>query len=655
MVKRFFNLNISKKHLFNVALISLLMTLASEAFNQTFPEKTSNSTSTAQFVNQVNNSSPITLSPDGKTLWVVNPDADSVTAINTETMQASKPIAVGKEPWSIAISPFGVVVANRWDGSLSLINNGERSDIPVGPELGGIALSPSGELAYVTVSSADEVAIVNLSTQEIVSRIAVGRLPWAIAVTNNGDANDGDETIVVTHRLARLKNDGKEGKNDGKEGWITLLKENKVVTEIAINPYDFGFSNTLESVTISGDEAIVTHLLNNPELPRTFTTTISGGISTFSLSKQQELKARRIHTNDSDFSTPVNFPRAIALTSYGKKAYVALAGTNAIMGINLSDPEKPKLLGFWAVGDNPRGIVLSPDNKIAYVMNYLSRDVSVLDLTDTVRYPEKARITTTPETLEADILRGKIIFNNANDPRISRLGWMSCASCHIDGGVDGASWMTPEGLRQTMPLWNLAGTEPLHISATRDELQDFEGDIEALMNGVGFASGPANRLLGKPNAHTSTDLDALAAFVLNGIRVPQALKVNEEQLAEGREVFVKAGCASCHSGKNWTISHLPASAGMLAPNGEEEVIEILHDVGTHNPETDILGKNGFDVPTLLGLHATAPYLHDGSAKTLTKVLENLEHVSQKLTQEEYEDLVAFLKSIDNETVFFSIP
>ena len=301
------------------------------------------------------------------------------------------------------------------------------------------------------------------------------------------------------------------------------------------------------------------------------------------------------------------------------------------------------------MGDNPRGIVLSPNSKQAYVMNYLSRDVSVLDLTDTVRYPEIARISVTPETLGPEILQGKIIFNNANDPRISRLGWISCGSCHLDGRVDGTSWMTPEGLRQTMPLWNLAGTEPLHISATRDEVQDFEGDIETLLNGVGFATGSAHKLLGEPNGGTSIELDSLAAFVLHGTRVPHALQEDSEKLAQGRLLFKEVGCSDCHNGKNWTTSHLPAEVGTLAPNGEIEVESILHNVGTYNPESDILGEKGFDVPTLLGLHASAPYLHDGSAKTLTEVLENPEHTQQVLSQVEIEALVFFLEHIDADT------
>src|SRR5690606_12695014 len=112
--------------------------------------------------------------------------------------------------------------------------------------------------------------------------------------------------------------------------------------------------------------------------------------------------------------------------------------------------------------------------------------------------------------------------NDAKDPRLSRNGWMSCASCHLDGGGDGTSWPREEGVRQTMPLWALAGTAPFHAAATGDELRDFEVDIERCMAGVGLAPGPAGSLLGVPSAGLSPDLDALAAFVLHGMRVPAA-------------------------------------------------------------------------------------------------------------------------------------
>jgi hypothetical protein len=471
-----------------------------------------------------------------------------------------------------------------------------------------------------------------------VERLAVGRLPWAVAVT---ECDEGEE-VVVTHRLARLRPGGEEARRDGKEGWLTVLGKGERV----LAPYDFGFPNALEGLAAAGGRIFVSHLLNDPEEPRDVQRTVSGALSVLPLSPGA---GRRLHLNDADFSTPVNFPRAVAVTPDGKTAYLALAGTDAVMGIDLSQPERPSLLGFWPTGKNPRGVVLNREGTRAYVMNHLSRDVSVLNLEDTGVRPEIARIPVTLETLDPKLLRGKVLFNNANDPRISHLGWMSCASCHYDGGADGTTWLTPEGARQTMPLWNLEGTAPFHISATRDEIQDFEADIEGLMKGVGLAPGPAARLLGEPNGGKSSDLDALATFVLKGVRPPRAAKADEAASARGREVFNRVGCAKCHGGSAWTRSSLPGLVGTLAPDGASEVKEALHDVGTYNPELDILGKDGFDIPTLLGLHATAPYLHDGSAETLEEVLENARHVGSALGLEARRDLEAFLRGLDGET------
>jgi cytochrome c peroxidase len=62
-------------------------------------------------------------------------------------------------------------------------------------------------------------------------------------------------------------------------------------------------------------------------------------------------------------------------------------------------------------------------------------------------------------------------------------------------------------------------------------------------------------------------------------------------------------------------------------------------------QADVLGAAGFDVPTLLGIWATAPYLHDGSASALEEVLANPKHSGTALDAGETADLVAFLRSL----------
>lgn len=593
-------------------------------------------------------SGPLALSPDGRTLWVVNPDADSVTAVDTRTLHAGAPVPVGKAPWSVAVTATGtVVVADRGTGALTLLRGGSRRDIPVGPEPGGVAVSPSGRTAYVTLASAGEVAVVDLASGTVQRRVKVGAYPWAVAVVPGGQPGDRYATVVVSHRLARLRPGGVEGTNDGKEGWLTTFGAKS--GEIVLPSYAFGYPNALEGLAAAGSTVWVAHVLDSPELPRTFNTSVSAALSTVSLSTMAAIPGRKLELNDPSFSTPVNFPRAVAVTADGARAYLALAGSDEVMGIDLATPTHPRLLGFWATGRNPRGIVLDRSGTRAYVMDYLSRAVSVLDLTDTAAHREIARIPVAPETLTPTMLRGKELFNLAKDPRMSHLGWLSCASCHYDGGADGTTWMTPDGPRQTRPLWDLAGTEPLHASATRDEVQDFEHDIRQLLGGTGLILGSVHPDLGAPNGGRSADLDALATFVDHGFAPPVAPAGDAAAIARGRGLFVASGCAACHGGPHWTSSHLPGPVGTLAPGGGLEVTSVLRTVGTFDPGLDVLGADGFDPPTLLGLFATPPYLHDGSAPTLEAVLANATHAGTTFDAKQRSDLAAFLDSIDAST------
>ena len=332
-----------------------------------------------------------------------------------------------------------------------------------------------------------------------------------------------------------------------------------------------------------------------------------------------------------------------------KTLYIVLAGSDLVEVVDIAIPERPRLVKFLATGKNPRGMTISADGRRGFVMNYLSRSVTVLDLDTLVVLAE---VTVTGETLDPQLLRGKVLFNSAADPRMARGSWTSCASCHADGGADGVTWIFPDGPRQTPPLWSGTRTLPWHWSAALDEAQDVEDTIHTIQRGLGLATGTDPPLLGAPNAGRSADLDALAAFLERGIRAP-AGPAATTALEPGRSVFVNAGCAFCHSGPEWTISARPGPAGTLDPDGNGMVDTVLRDVGSFNP-ADLRGSTGFDVPSLLGAGMTAPYLHDGSMPTLERLIGSghpspgSEHSS--LTAEDIEALVAFLRAIGPDTL-----
>jgi cytochrome c peroxidase len=281
-------------------------------------------------------------------------------------------------------------------------------------------------------------------------------------------------------------------------------------------------------------------------------------------------------------------------------------------------------------------------------MSYLSRSLTVLDL---VQQRWLAEVPVTAETLDADLLRGKILFNTATEPRLSRASWISCASCHPDAGSDGVTWIFPDGPRQTPALWNSGRTLPWHWSAALDEAHDVEETIQIIQQGVGLAPGADPPLLGQPLNGRSSDLDALAIFLRQGIRAPHVPPLGEES-ERGRQLFVSAGCADCHGSPEWTTSALPGTPGTLDADGNGMVDAALHDVGTATP-LDLRGATGFDTPSLLGVGLTAPYFHDGSMPTLEMILwsghPDPDTSGHQLTDDEVQVLAAFLRSIGTDT------
>lgn len=226
------------------------------------------------------------------------------------------------------------------------------------------------------------------------------------------------------------------------------------------------------------------------------------------------------------------------------------------------------------------------------------------------------------ENLPAQVLVGKQLFYDARDSRLARDRYLSCAACHNDGGHDGRVWDLTgfgEGLRNTISLRGHAGTAHgrLHWSSNFDEVQDFEQQIRGLAAGTGlmndsdFNAGTRSQPLGDPKAGSSADLDALAAYVasLNTFAPSPHRNADGTLTADavaGETIFQMKDCAQCHGGSNLTDS---------VTSGDS-----LHDIGTLKPSSGRrLGDTltGIDTPTLRGVWASVPYLHDGSAATLS--------------------------------------
>lgn len=121
----------------------------------------------------------------------------------------------------------------------------------------------------------------------------------------------------------------------------------------------------------------------------------------------------------------------------------------------------------------------------------------------------------------------------------------------------------------------------------------------------------------------------------------------------GMELFNgKARCATCHSGFNFTDEkYHNIGVGMEASNP---------DFGRYNLTKKEGDRGAFKTPTLRDITATAPYMHDGSEKTLEAVVEyynkggfansNLDTLMEplNLNEQEKKDIVVFMRTLDGE-------
>ena len=561
----------------------------------------------------VHASGSIAITPDGTTVVVVNPDADSVAAIDTASATTLDEIIVGRDPRSLALGPDGqrLYVTNHASSTLTILDIHPltlHAALRVGPDPYGVVADPTGRLVYVAATGADRIDVVDTDRVEVVDTIAVQARPRGLSIAGDG------ARLYVTHQLSGAVS-------------VLDLAERTVLHVIDTGPE----SNRAQRIVLhpATNRAYLPHIRSNVSNPHLlFDTSLFPVLSVIDLTTGQHLLHERLDLSVVD--RPVNLPFDVALSADGQRAHIVYLGSGDLSVIELASRT---VLAHLEVGDGPRGIVLTPDERTAYVANSLSDDVSVIDLNT---FEEVTRIPTTTSPLSPQLHRGKLLFISSRSTAISRDRWMSCESCHFDGEHDGRTWLFPDGPRNTTNLRGLARTHPLHWSADRDEVQDFEFTIRELQAGTGLLADPHPEL-GPSNTGRSADLDALTAFIeslqtrLSPFRHRDGTFSPAAQ--RGQAIFHRAdvGCADCHVPPLFTDL-------------------LMHDIGTGHGPGELLGP-AFDTPSLRGIWHTAPYLHDGRAPTLHDVLathnpHDRHGRTAHLSEAELQDLVAFLLSVE---------
>lgn len=274
------------------------------------------------------------------------------------------------------------------------------------------------------------------------------------------------------------------------------------------------------------------------------------------------------------------------------------------------------------------------------------------------------------------------------DPRLSSNNSISCASCHqpakawTDGLPRAKGLLHHELKRNTPSLLNIFYSKSFFWDGRAkdldelamipvQELQEMGQDPNELVLKLNRVPGYVRQFLevyGLAGITPSNISKAISAFIKSGIAADPAPidRFYKDRSAlgpaaqRGLRLFVgKARCNMCHVGPIFTDNNFHSIGLKPAPG--------LDDVGRYQYSPDEHSWRAFKTPTLRNLGLTAPYMHDGSLKTLAEVVEFYDRGGDEkekqdvlikplgLTSQEKEDLVAFLEALTSPQAAFKSP
>lgn len=508
------------------------------------------------------------------------------------------------EPHGLALTPDGatLLVTSVANHELIAIDTGTMAvqwRLELAPEPRAVAVSPDGRWALVGFLTSEAIARVELGTQ---------RIEWhALSPRDHVEIESEDEEF----------------------GGFEFAREIEAVSRFEV-PNDIGrrhIRNVFAIGFVGDGIAVAAHhvatsqmeLLPDPERRDSY----GGGAAEIA---PIEYRFARIGEPASDglvdidhHDIGVHQPRALAYDPLRDVLYIGGYGDDELTAIGSASRERPAILWSAALGLSAAcgldGIAVAGDHVWAHCE--LARAVVRIDLepgrpphrsepvksSAWVRGPELAKSLRSEE-----IEKGAEIFRRGED--FSLGGPLACSSCHPEGRSDGLSWRLGRAILQTpMLAGRVTDTGPYKWTGEDSNLrQSFKHTLE--------------RIGGSPDDVSSSQLDALAAYINSLAKPRPPTAAQPEALARGRALFERE-CAVCHAGEQTTDRE------------RHEFVTSLRAV---------------DTPSLVGLAHTAPYYHDGSAIDLATLLDDRGSIhdmvdTSALTAEERRDLIAFLESL----------
>lgn len=634
----------------------------------------------------MNYASPVEMlfSPDGTRLYALASQSGEVRVLDAATYAPIKTIVVGHSPRGFSLSADGrrLFVANSWDDTVSVIDTQALNVIAtwkVGAEPSSVVEDRGGKYLFVANRISSDVAVLDAQTGAEVKRLLAGRGASYITVSPDG------RRLYVTHVYP---NPGPERTPPESEITVIDTARAEVMDRIPLHSIAGVFH-----VAISADGRLGAAAELHPKNLVPLAHLEHGGAFVDTLTIfGADVGNKPVEIPLDELEHYSARPFGVAITPDKSRMFVTCGGSQEILVIDVphllrylrthSGPYAENLgasanyvVAHIPVGHDPRGAILAPNGRSLLVANRLDDTISVIDIrSDRIlstitlsgsrqlwsmqfsnrifsavndrhngkrrcsechideRHRDDSSMDLSARKQEIALRRGEQTFYTS---RYSFQGQIGCANCHIDSTFDGLEWdLEPDGFGRNIVdnrlLEDLRDTAPYKWNGGNPD--------------VPTECGPrTEKYFWRSETYDDVTLADLVGYILSLPLRPNRWRQASGELTSaqerGKAIFERTKdtfgnpipltnrCNYCHSG----------------PMGTDQR---SFDVGTKRPTDD---SGLFDTPQLVNIALTAPYLHDGSARTLEAIWTvynpgDKHGQTNDLTKDELNDLIEYLRT-----------
>jgi PQQ-dependent catabolism-associated beta-propeller protein len=276
-------------------------------------------------------------------VYVSNEKDNTISVVDSNTMEVVKTVDVGQRPRGITVSHDGkfIYLCASDDDTIQVIDTSTYEivgTLPSGPDPELFVLSPNGQKLYVANEDDNLVTVIDLTSGKVVAEIPVGVEPEGMAISPDGKTMvNTSETTNMAHFIDTQSHD---------------IVENVLVDA---RPRFAAFKPDGSEVWVTAE--------------------IGGTVSIIDTATHQIKK--KISFDVPGLAAESIQPVGVRLTGDGKKAYVALGPANRVAVINTDSYEVEK---YILVGQRVWQLSFTPDQSKIISTNGISNDITFIDV-----------------------------------------------------------------------------------------------------------------------------------------------------------------------------------------------------------------------------------------------------------------------------------